>query len=139
MSDVHLVIDESRFRYTFNSHEGPVGRDLARRCRKLQTLAITQAGFDTGVLASSIDVVNIRDSDGDIGALVGANPAMGSEIGYALWHHEGTQPHHIYPRNAKALRFPDRRRGGTIVYRSSVFHPGTKPNKYLTQFLREVF
>jgi len=136
--DVLFVIDEARYRHTFQSHSGPVGRDLAQRCRRLETLAVTAAGFDTGVLVASITTVFTRESDGDIGARVGANPAV-DEMGYFFWHHEGTDAHHIYPRKAKALRFPDRRRGGAIVFRHSVYHPGTRPNRYLTQFLREVF
>lgn len=46
----------------------------------------------------------------------------------------GTKPHIIRPRRAKALRF---QAGGRTVYAAFVRHPGTKPNDFLAQALRE--
>lgn len=57
---------------------------------------------------------------------------------YAFFVHEGTEPHEIRPRNAKALRFYSQR-AGTFVFAKVVHHPGTKPNRYLTDTTREVF
>ncbi len=40
---------------------------------------------------------------------------------------EGTRPHIIRPKNAKALRFQI---GNKIVFAKQVRHPGTQPNRY---------
>lgn len=46
---------------------------------------------------------------------------------YGFFVREGTRPHDIVARNAKALRFE---MGGEIIFRFRVHHPGTKPNPY---------
>ena len=135
--DFLFVFDEVGYTKTFRSLEGPVGQDLARRANTIIVLGSYQAGYDTGLLVSSLDSIFYRDSDGDLGVRVGVNPAL-DEVGYALFHHEGTTPHPIAARRAKYLRFPDRQTGVGYVFRKSVYHPGTKPNPYLTQPLREV-
>lgn len=61
---------------------------------------------------------------------------VGSESPIARLHHEGTRPHLIRPVNAKLLRFPaNRGLGGGFIYATVVHHPGTKPNRYLTDNL----
>lgn len=47
---------------------------------------------------------------------------------YGIFVHEGTKPHMIYPRKAKALRFT---MNGKTVYAKSVRHPGTRPQPFL--------
>lgn len=136
MSDPVIVWNEQAFNHVFRSWDGPVGRDLREKCRVIEAKAMVHVGFDTGQLLFAIDTA-FDHFAGDLLARVGANP-NGNQKGYALYHHEGTAPHRIVARNAKALRFPDRRQGGGVVYRHSVSHPGNKPNPYLTQPLREV-
>lgn len=46
----------------------------------------------------------------------------------------GTRPHIIRPRRARALRFTA---GGRTVYSAVVHHPGSRPNNFLGQALRE--
>lgn len=46
----------------------------------------------------------------------------------------GTRPHVIRPRRAKALRFTT---GGRVVYAQIVKHPGTRANNFLAQAVRE--
>lgn len=46
----------------------------------------------------------------------------------------GTRPHIIRPRRARALRFEV---GGRVVYAAYARHPGTRPNDFLGQALRE--
>jgi hypothetical protein len=58
---------------------------------------------------------------------------IGSNKNYAYIHHEGTRPHIITPTKAKALRFTSGRR---VIYTRMVKHPGTKPNRYLSNQLR---
>lgn len=58
---------------------------------------------------------------------------VGSDNPIALLHHEGTRPHVIVPRNKTFLRFF--RPEGGVVFAKRVNHPGTKPNRYLTDNL----
>lgn len=60
---------------------------------------------------------------------------IGSDVEYAPMVHDGTRPHIIRPKNAKALRF---RVGGRIVYARVVRHPGTRARPFLDRALREV-
>lgn len=67
------------------------------------------------------------------------------QVGYAVHVHEGTRPHIIRPRRAKALRWApnaaDRRltgsvrsgaaRAGRVRFAKVVHHPGTKANPFL--------
>lgn len=69
-----------------------------------------------------------------------------AESPIATWHHEGTQPHVITPRRGKVLRFyaPGGSRSGVlgpagnVVYARKVHHPGTKPNRFLTDSLADL-
>lgn len=128
-------INEPGFRHVFQSWDGPVGAHLRKAARSIEVHAMSHAGFDTGRLVASIDSAFGHDA-GMLTVHVGANP-NGQEVGYALYHHEGTRPHPIHARNVQYLRFPDRKTG-QIRYAKSVYHPGTKANPYLTQTLREV-
>lgn len=64
--------------------------------------------------------------------------------GYATFVHEGTRPHDIVARNAKALRIPasgsarlsgSPRSGGQVYFRKKVHHPGTKANPFMVRGL----
>lgn len=68
------------------------------------------------------------------GKIVGV---IGARHPIAKMHHDGTRPHVIRARNKPLLVFADRRSG--MVYRvKQVYHPGTRPNKYLTKALGDV-
>lgn len=54
--------------------------------------------------------------------------AGGSKARYALFVESGTRPHAIVARRAKMLRFEQ---GGRVVFRKRVFHPGTKPARFM--------
>lgn len=124
----HIVWNEVAYdRYT-KSPTGEVGRYLAQLGLRLSALAKTQVGVDTGQLRRSINYKVARDGRG-LGVTVGSNNRI------ALLHHQGARPHVIYPRRAKVLRFYSR---GRIVYAQVVNHPGTRPNRYLTDNLRKV-
>lgn len=138
MNDVEVIIHEAAFNRVFRSERGEVGRWLRRKAGMIETLAQITVGVDSGALLRSIDTMLTRHPSGDLMARVGANPRE-RITGYALIHHEGSKPHVIRARNAKYLRFPNRRTGQGWVFAKEVFHPGTAPNPYLTRFLREVF
>jgi hypothetical protein len=100
---------------------GPVTRDLRRRANRVERAAQRMVGVDTGALRRSIHTTFIP----------GSSPTftIGSPLGYAYMHHEGTRPHIIRPHLRRSLRFMVR---GRVVYATVVFHPGTRHNRYLT-------
>jgi phage gpG-like protein len=112
---------------TFKSHTGPVGREIDRRATRVLAAARGQVGIRTGQLRGNIHKEWITQPGGDVGVRVGSN------VPYALLHHEGTKPHIIRARRAKLLRYINRQ--GQVTFARSVFHPGTRSNKYLTDNL----
>ena len=100
---------------------GEVGRFLAGRARLIVIGAKRQVGKKTRRLQQSI---HSRQSRTAYGQMVW----IGSEVKYALAHHEGTKPHVIKPNKAKALRFTA---GTRVIYSRAVKHPGTRANRYL--------
>lgn len=126
MSDV-VFIPNANYVKEFESPSGMVAKYLLKRGEKVKFLARRQVGVTTGRLKRSIEVIVIRDAQG-------LNARIGSSLSYAYMHHEGTRPHEITPDRHTALRFSSR---GRIVYARRVFHPGTRPNKYLSDNLRK--
>lgn len=132
-----MVWHEAEFNRVFRSWNGMTGDYIRKRSRRLETLARSGVGVRSGALKASIDSRYGRQG-GELRVKVGANPHLPDSMrtrGYGYFHHEGTLPHKITAKNAKALKF---RMAGRTVYRRSVNHPGTKPNPYLTRYLKEV-
>jgi hypothetical protein len=92
---------------------------------KIMIAAKQQVGVDTGRLKNSIHMRHFRSG---IGQMI----EVGSPLKYALLHHEGTRPHLITPNRAQVLRFTS---GSRVIYTHQVRHPGTRPNRYLTDNL----
>lgn len=111
-----------------NSPSGEVGRWLKKKGLLIMAGAKAQVGVRTGALRASIHMRHLRDPRGQY-------IKIGSELPYARMHHEGTRPHIIRPNNQKMLRFVTR---GQVVYTHMVRHPGTRPNRYLTDNMRRV-
>jgi len=110
----------------FENPSGRVGRYLNRKGRAITVAARAQVGVRTGNLRSSIHMRHFRDSRGQY-------VRIGSPLSYAKMHHEGTPPHLIKPKREEKLRFVSR---GVVVYTHLVRHPGTRPNKFLTDNLK---
>jgi hypothetical protein len=104
---------------------GLVGRDLYKRAWKVQTAAKQQVGVKTGALKKSIGMRHER-------TYLGQKIIVGSPLSYALLHHEGSRPHVILPVRGQYLVF---RTGGRLVFTTKVNHPGTRPNRYLSDNL----
>jgi hypothetical protein len=86
-----------------------------------------QVGVKTGALRNSIKVVYHKPS------VTGQEMKIGSSVSYALLHHEGSRPHQIRPRPGnKLIKFQGR---GGVVFTNLVNHPGTKPNRFLSDQL----
>jgi hypothetical protein len=116
-------VDEAAIRFYVSSPNEPVQRDLRRRANSVQRMARRMVGVETGQLRASIRTEIIPGLNGVPGIRVG------SSVNHALMHHEGTRPHLILPHLRQRLRFKVR---GRVVYATHVWHPGTRPNHYLT-------
>lgn len=112
-----------------NSPSGEVGRWLAGRGLKVLVAARAQVGVQTGALKTSLRMEHNRTVRGQF-------LRIGSPLPYAYLHHEGTRPHVILPVRAQLLVFVSR---GTLVRTNKVNHPGTKPNRYLTDPMHVFF
>lgn len=121
--------DDNVWAKEFNSTAGMVHRFMRNRVAfKIWSLAIKQVGKKTFSLFKSINYdTYMRGSEVEV--------RVGSDNKIARLHHEGSKPHYIFPKNATALRFRYR---GKIVYRTHVYHPGTKPNRYLSDPMNKV-
>jgi hypothetical protein len=109
-----------------NNPAGTVGRHLKAKGRRITNAARSQVGVRTGALRNSIHMRHFRDPRGQY-------IKVGSSLSYARAHHDGTKPHLILPTKGRNLRFFSK---GFMVFAQMVRHPGTKPNRYLTDNLK---
>jgi hypothetical protein len=123
-----FVLDEAAYERMVKDPDEMVGRYLTIVSAKLKILSKSQVGVKTGALRESINY-RVVNSGGGLVAFVGSDNRV------ALMHHQGTRPHIIAARRAQTLRFYSH---GKIRYARVVRHPGTKPNRYLTDNLRKV-
>ncbi len=123
---MRIIWNESNVRFLLKSPYGAVGRDLFQRAIKVERAARRQVGVKTGKLRSSITVKN------QVLTTYGQKYAVGSDLSYALLHHNGSRPHVILPVRAQNLVFISK---GKLIVTNRVNHPGTKPNRYLTDNL----
>jgi hypothetical protein len=120
-----VTFRKAEYEFFFNEPSGKVGRYLALRGGLIVRAAKAQVGVRTGALRASIHMRHARD-------IRGQYIRIGSAMNYALLHHEGSKPHMIKPDRAQVLRFTSR---GRVMYAHAVMHPGTEPNRYLTDNL----
>lgn len=121
-----FVPRQPQFGIMLNNPVGMVGRHMKIAARRVQYAAQRQVGVKTAKLMMSIKAVNHKRTP------TGQSIQVGSDVSYALIHHEGSRPHVILPNRAPALVFPYR---GRIIRTNRVNHPGTKPNRYLSDNL----
>jgi hypothetical protein len=136
----YVVINPTALQHLLQGQDGPVVRDLLRRANRVKDRAQKLVGvYDPppagpvrlrrpGTLRDSIVVRLARGGTWGVTAIVGSNDPI------ALWHHEGTVAHLIVPRRRKWLAFYWKR-VGAVVFAKRVNHPGTRPNRYLTDAL----
>jgi hypothetical protein len=123
---VKIVWNKPGLDNVLQSPEGVVGRYLKKKGRLITAAARRQVGVRTGALRNSIHMRHFRDPRGQY-------IKVGSSLSYARAHHDGTKPHLIMPTKGQNLRFFSK---GFLVFTQMVRHPGTKPNRYLTDNLR---
>ena len=144
-----ILNDSTRVRITWDnaalarlerSPTGPVVRDLIRRGNAVADAARRQIPLGhvgVGGRAARGGRLNLRDTvhvrlvhrAADVPTV-----RVGSEDPIAYLHHEGTRPHVIVPRRASVLVFWSNK-SGRVIYNRRVLHPGTGPNRYLTDNL----
>jgi hypothetical protein len=136
----YVVINPRALQTLLTSTNGPVVRDLMRRADRVKGQAQKLVGVyemppggpgrsrRPGTLRDSIVVRLARGGTNGVSALIGSDDPI------ALWHHEGTVAHRIVPVRRKWLWFYWRKIGAE-VFAKGVSHPGTKPNRFLTNAL----
>jgi hypothetical protein len=126
VSGINLNIDSTLIDYTVNDPNGVVGKEFRRRGLRATAAAKRQVGVDTGQLKGAIKMTHSRA--GQFQRIV-----IGANVPHARDHHEGTRPHMIEPTGQRLLRFT---KGSRVIYTRRVMHPGTRPNRYLTDQIK---
>lgn len=126
-SVVRVSINKARLKTILNTPAGNFWHALDRRGRAIVRDAKRQVGVDTGALRQSIHMKHTGNATGQY-------LWIGSNKNYAYYHHEGTKPHTITPKEKPLLVF---RSGARIVRTPIVEHPGTRANRYLTTPMRK--
>ncbi|MFB8402212.1 hypothetical protein [Streptomyces sp. NPDC055912] len=121
---VEVRIDQGRIARLLRARGGIAERALRRRTQRVADLAEQKAPGSMGdYVAWTIE----QGPRGLQGVVTCDHPA----VRYVL---DGTRPHVIRPRRAKALAFD---MGGRRVAAKRVSHPGTRANNFLGEALRE--
>lgn len=138
-----LTISASNIRFTFLPGEPRnfvytepgIRRDLQRRMKtRVLPAAKRMVGVKTGRLrANTREQSGVLATAGPFSQVVsGWTGTQGGARSYVMPHHDGTPPHVITARRAKALRFEV---SGTVIFRRQVRHPGTRGTRFLTRAL----
>lgn len=115
--------------------------DLRRAIRQASRAELREVGprvVNRAKILAPVDTGRLRASiKGELQGVWTLRPrfVVGTNVDYAEMVHDGTRPHVIRPRNARALRFMV---NGRVVYARVVHHPGTRANPFLDRALREV-
>jgi hypothetical protein len=123
-----VTIFKPQLHKELNTPSGGLWKKLEERGDYAVKKAKAQVGVKTGKLRASIHKRHT-------GNFMGQYLWIGSKLNYAYMHHEGTKPHIIMPKLPyRPLRFSSK--GRLVITPGPVFHPGTKPNPYLSNQLR---
>jgi hypothetical protein len=117
-----LVINYVALNAQLNTPVGDLWGWMGRKGRAALRGAQRQVGVKTGALRASLHMRHETEARGQ-GLWIGSDT-----VHYAYMHHQGTRPHVIAPRNAGGVL---RMSSGRVV-RGPVYHPGTRPNPFLT-------
>ncbi|MGW4731842.1 hypothetical protein ACWEQC_22210 [Streptomyces shenzhenensis] len=121
---VEVTVDPGKIARTLRLRNGVVARRLAERTARTARIAEREAPGSMGRYISW----KVQDGPRGLqGVIVCDHPA----VRYVL---DGTRPHIIRPRRAKALRFEV---SGRVVFAAYARHPGTRANNFLGRALRE--
>ncbi|MGW1989572.1 hypothetical protein [Embleya sp. NPDC001921] len=121
---VEVRIEPGRIARALRLRNGVVARRLAERTARTARIAEREA---PGHMGEFISWKVLEGPRGLEGVIICDHPATNFVL-------DGTRPHIIRPRRAKALRFVV---DGEVVYSAIVRHPGTRPNNFFARALRE--
>lgn len=129
-SEYKLIIDGAAMARLLKSPAGPVGRHLIVRSTRVQTAAKQQAPRRTGCLQDTI-VKRAETLAGELAIRIQSDttPCSPSRTSYSLFVHEGTDPHDI--PGAWGIPSPF----GVGGRFGGMFHPGSAPNRFLSDNL----
>lgn len=141
-----FVQDPVGWNTAFHSWSGTLGAWLTKKTEELRAVSILEApspgkpalgrsriNTSTGNLQRNIKIDFGRTASGqDLESRVIAN------VHYAIYVHEPTRPHMIYPRMSANLAFFWPKAGG-MVHLLQVRHPGTEGNPFLMRAALKVF
>ena len=127
MATYKLIVDGAAMEELMHSPTGMCGRWLYGQAQRVQYAAKIQCPKRTGKLSQSIVKRPVLTSELGLSVIIGAYQP------YATFVHEGTKPHVILPKSAKALHWINGE--GQSVFAKSVHHPGTKANRFLADNL----
>ena len=96
-------------------------RAIPRIAIRIQNELVLASPVDTGRLRNSIVVKPV------------GNSLIISMVDYAFYVEFGTPPHIIKPKDKHALKF---KAGGENVFAKEVHHPGTRPNPFIRNTIR---
>ncbi|MDQ1018975.1 hypothetical protein [Streptomyces afghaniensis] len=120
---VEVRLDQGRLARFLRLRGGHIERRLARKTKRVADIARNEA---PGRMGQFVDWHIEEGPSGLQGVITCDHPA-------ARFVLDGTRPHIIRPRHAKALRFEV---DGGVVYSAIVRHPGTRANNFLRRALR---
>ncbi|MEU7093033.1 hypothetical protein [Kitasatospora aureofaciens] len=121
---VEVRINVAAISRSLRARGGPAERALRDRTERVASIARREA---PGTMPRFIESRIEATSAGLQGVVTSTHPATRFVL-------DGTRPHIIRPRRAKALRFEI---GARVVFARLVHHPGTRPNNFLVRALRE--
>jgi hypothetical protein len=140
--DAYVVLDPAKLAEIMRSPSGPVVRQLFEDGELVKAEAKRLVGVSKpdpvpgrrnprrpGTLRDSI-VKRLTTDETGVVVLVGSDSPI------ALYHHEGTQPHPIVPKDPSKFLVFWWDKTGRVMYLKRVQHPGTRPNRFLTGALR---
>lgn len=120
---VEVTVEPGRLLRLIRARGGLAHRRMSTRTERVANIARNEAPGSMG------DYIDWKVTEGPRG-LQGVITCDHRAVHYVL---NGTRPHLIRPRRARALRFEV---GGDIVYTKLVRHPGTRANPFLQRALR---
>lgn len=120
---VRVTLDQGKLGRLLRARNGLARRNLQKRVDRVADYARQEAPGSMGRYISTEVIETPRGLQGIIWC---DHP----KVRFVL---DGTRPHIIVPRRAKALRFTV---GGDVVFARRVRHPGTQPNDFLGRALR---
>lgn len=121
-----VILNPAALTEMLRGPEGPVYRDLTKRCIRVTAAAKRGCPSVTGRLRNSIRYYVKVEGRGPVGY-------VGSDVNYAAAVEYGTQAHDITPKG-KVLAFD--LADGTRIFATIVHHPGTKGKSFLRNAIK---